>query len=324
MSIGASSLSIQLTRVPVLLLVFNRLETTKQVVKRIREVKPPKVYIASDGPRKRIEGESEVVQAVRKYVIDQIDWECEVKTLFRDENLGCGKSVYQSVSWFFDNEKWGVILEDDCVPSLTFFAFCEELLVRFAEDERVGMISGTNHLGELFSESYCFSKFKACWGWASWARAWKNMELDMKWRGTSQAIDILKNMGYDADSCKYWKNSLGLIDTKAVDTWDWQWYYSLAANNQLTIFPKVNLVANVGFGDEATHTKGRAPSNYLKVEEILFPLEHPNYICPNYKYDKQFERVKIKNNSFKRFAPRWLKNLLRPIVKNWRRRAWKY
>jgi hypothetical protein len=300
----------------VLFIVFNRLDTTKQVFQAIRQAKPPRLYIAADGARANKEGEAEKVKLVRDFIMQNIDWECEVKTLFRDQNLGCGKNVNESITWFFNNEDCGIILEDDCLPEQSFFWFCEQLLTRYIHDQRLGMIAGTNHIGKkVFSESYCFSKYKACWGWASWARAWNNMELGMEWRGSVQAEDIVKNMGLSKVSEKHWRNALASIEAKSVDAWDWQWYFSLSANYQLTIFPKKNLISNLGFGDEATHTKGNAPINYLKTQSISFPLSHPKYICQNYTYDTEFENLKIRNKSLRRFIPKKIKVLIKKILK---------
>ena len=130
----------------VLFLIFNRLDTTKQVFEEIRKAKPPRLYIAADGPRENKEGEKEKVGAVRKYVLENIDWNCEVKTLFRDKNLGCGKAVSQAITWFFENEEMGIILEDDCLPSQSFFWFCEKLLKKYNKEKRIMLITGTSYL----------------------------------------------------------------------------------------------------------------------------------------------------------------------------------
>ena len=299
----------------VLFLVFNRLDTTKQVFEAIRQAKPPRLYVAADGARANKEGEAEKVQAVRDYIMQNIDWECEVKTLFRETNLGCGNNINQSIAWFFKHEEFGIILEDDCLAEQSFFWYCETLLLKYKDDQRVGMIAGTNHVGSCFSESYCFSKYKACWGWASWRRAWANMDLEMRWRKSSQAEDIIKNMGYSAISEKHWIHAIDSIDRKVVDAWDWQWYFTVSANNQLTIFPQCNLISNLGFGDDATHTRGSAPAKYLLTKQLPFPIIHPQYILQNTRYDQMFEEIKIKNKSLKRFIPRAIKNFLKKFLK---------
>jgi hypothetical protein len=280
----------------VLFLIFNRLDTTKEVFEEIRKAKPPRLYIASDGPRQIKKGEAELVQTVRDYVLNHIDWECEVKMLFRDQNMGCGPSVKTAIDWFFDMEEKGIILEDDCIPIQSFFWYAEALLERYRHDNRVAMISGTNHLTNVYKmpNSYAFSKYKACWGWASWRRSWKNMDFDMYWRGSNQSDSIIKNMGVGKASCSHWIKALKLIDTKKVSAWDWQWYFSVAAQNQLCLFPCDNLISNIGFGNNATHTFGEPKKAFIRTGEITLPLQHPQYVCQDHDYDEYFEKYKIK------------------------------
>ena len=150
----------------VLFLIFNRLDTTKQVFEAIRQAKPPRLYIAADGARSSREGEAEKVQAVREYIIQNIDWECEVKTLFREQNLGCKYAVSGAIDWFFENEEMGIILEDDCLPSQSFFWFCEELLERYKDDMRVWHIGGSNFQNGIKrgDGDYYFSKYNTFFG----------------------------------------------------------------------------------------------------------------------------------------------------------------
>ena len=165
----------------ILILLFNRPETTIRVFDKISQIKPQRLYIASDGPRKNIDGEKEKVKKVRE-IATRVDWPCEVKTLFRNENLGCKKGVSSAITWFFEQEEQGIILEDDCVPNLDFFTFCESLLDRYAEDERVSVITGNNFQNNKWrgDASYYFSKYNHCWGWASWRRSWKDYQGDIK------------------------------------------------------------------------------------------------------------------------------------------------
>lgn len=301
----------------VLFLVFNRLDTTKKVFEAIQQAKPPRLYIASDGARQTIEGEEKKVNEVRDYITANIDWECEVKTLFREQNFGCGPNVKFSLDWFFECEEMGIILEDDCVPSQSFFWYCEELLNRYKNDDRIGMISGTNHIQRhyLFRESYTFSKYKACWGWACWRRSWKNMDYEMNWLNSMQKDEIIKNMGYSLDSVKHWQNAIISIEKNLVSAWDWQWYFSIATQNQLCIFPRYNLISNIGFGNNATHTFGAPLKEYTLKNEIILPLCHPSYIVSDTKFDRLFEIYKIKCRSFKRFIPNKLKNIIKFIIR---------
>jgi len=157
-------------KTPVLFLIFKRLDTTKQVFEQIKKAKPPRLYIAADGPRDYVEGEAEKVKAAREYVLSNIDWNCEVKTLFREKNLGCGKAVSEAITWFFENEEQGIILEDDTVPSQSFFWFCEELLNRYKDEKKVWHIGGTNFQDGIIrgNGDYYFSALNHIWGWASW------------------------------------------------------------------------------------------------------------------------------------------------------------
>lgn len=299
----------------VLFLVFNRLDTTQQVFQSIRQAQPPRLYIAADGARKDKEGEAEKVQAIRDYILENIDWSCEVKTLFREENLGCGESLNQAISWFFDYEEYGIIIEDDCLPVQSFYWFCEEILLKYINDDRIGIVVGTNHISEEFAldKDYSFTKYKACWGWASWRRAWKYMDFSMQWRASTQAADIIRNMGPGRKTIKYYKEALKYIDNKQVDTWDWHWFFSLSAQNQLCVFPKYNLVSNLGFGDDATHTFGTAPTAFLKVKDLNFPLKHPDFVLADFRYDICYEKKVIKIQGFRRFIPQVLKEFLRPL-----------
>lgn len=288
----------------VLFLVFNRLDTTKQVFEAIREAKPPRLYIAADGARELKDGEDEKVNAVREYITSNIDWECEVKTLFRDENLGCKMAVSGAIDWFFENEEMGIILEDDCLPSQSFFWFCEELLVKYKDDTRVGQISGFNPLNNFNNSdtSYLFSKFGPIWGWASWRRAWSNYDVHIKCWPEIKDGEI---MSFITDSRKeaIWRESLfDDIYTKKIDTWDYQWAFSKLINSELSIVPNKNLIQNIGFGDDATHTKGAIDERLNKVFEV-YNLNHPTYILRNKKFDNEFLiNFVYRKNIFKRIT----------------------
>jgi len=300
----------------VLFLVFNRPDTTRQVFEAIRKARPPRLYVAADGPRNNKEGEAKRVAEVRQ-IATRVDWPCEVKTLFRDQNIGCGPAVYEAISWFFKNEEMGIILEDDCLPSQSFFWYCEELLDKYQSDQRIGMISGNNHVdSRIENTSYVFSKFFWTWGWASWRRAWVNMDFELKWEKTSYKESIIKNMGYTYGSILHWKNNIKMVRTGRVNTWDYHWFLSLSSQNQLCIFPAINLVSNVGFGDEATHTFGKAPEKYIFQKELTFPVHHPVYILPSYDFEEQFEKSNIKMPSkIRKVIPVFVKNIAKKILR---------
>ncbi len=300
---------------PVLFIIFNRMKTTKQAFEAISWAKPQRLYIASDGARKNFKGELEKVNTLREYVVGRIDWDCEIKTLFRPENLGCGSGVKSAIDWFFENEEMGIILEDDVCPVKNFFMFCEELLLKYHYDERVGMISGNNHVGfKPVQDSYFFSRYKGCWGWATWRRAWKNMDFNMDWLVSDCRERVINNMGFSDISVAYWENRIDQIQKGVVSAWDWQWYFSMASQGQLCIFPKHNLAANIGFGFEATHTSIKPRKEYLETEEISFPLNHPAHVLANNVHDELFENKKIKSSLLIRLTPRWVKVIIKKIL----------
>jgi len=277
-------------QVPILLIIFRRKSVALQSLERIRKIQPAKLYIAGDGARSHVEDEEEAVEETRKAVLDAIDWPCDVHTLFQEQNLGCSKGVYTAINWLFENEEQGIILEDDCMMQESFFPFVEELLERYKNDERIGMIDGANYIKEVsIPDSYGFSRYKATNGWATWRRAWKNMDLNMNWRQTPYADSIIANMGYRSRDIKYWQYRINVVDHNDVSAWDWQWYFTLAAHNQLGIYPCCSLQSNIGFGEGATHTSnGKTPDYYFTDKEIEFPLRHPKYVVPYTPFEKGF------------------------------------
>jgi|CXWL01.1.fsa_nt_gi hypothetical protein len=278
----------------VLLVVFTRLATTEKVFNAIRGVRPPRLYIASDGPRENRIGEKEKVCQVREQILSGVDWDCEIKTLFREKNIGCGPGVNNAIDWFFEHEEMGIILEDDTVPDPSFFYFCQELLIRYKDDQRIGMISGNNHVSSFSTnESYIFSKFKWTWGWATWRRSWLNQDINLQVLETSYGKSVISNMGHSRKSIKHWEHNIDCINKRSVSAWDYQWFLSLSAQNQLGIFPSTNLVANIGFGEDATHCSGDAPEKLTQTSPMGFPLRHPQYILPNIDFDTKYEHENV-------------------------------
>ncbi|UTW00183.1 hypothetical protein KDW99_03290 [Marinomonas rhizomae] len=260
----------------VLFLVFNRLDTTKQVFDEIRRAKPPRLYVAADGARKSKDGESAKVQAVRDYIMKSIDWSCEINTLFRDENLGCKYAVSGAVTWFFENEEQGIILEDDCLPSQSFFWYCEELLEKYKADKSIYLISGDSRGPESFkmNEDYSFCKYPMIWGWASWRRVWENYDPELEDWPIQRNI-LPSQISSNKATNSFWKSVFESMYKKEVDTWDFQFCYLLLKNKARCIVPKLNLIENVGFGVDATHTfdSGSESAN-RKRYEINIPLNH--------------------------------------------------
>jgi len=301
---------------PVLLVVFKRKKEAMATLNAIREARPKKLYLAGDGARISVPKEAEQVEETRNAILEAIDWECEVKTQFQDTNLGCGPGVLSAINWFFENEEEGIILEDDCVAQLGFFKFAEELLERYRNDQRIGLISGFNNvLNDFGPYSYCFSKYTVCWGWATWRRAWKHMDYPMKWRTDAYADSVLLNSGYLGKDYNYWKRRIFAVDEASVSAWDFQWCFSIALQNQLGIFPNKNLISNIGIGEGATHTTKSPFTSYESSDDINFPLVHPKAILPYAPFDKAL--YKSRNsivNTLAWFFPKPIKDAVKRLI----------
>lgn len=305
-------------KIPILFVIFKRKEVSLRAFAQIKKVKPIKLYIACDGARPHVEGEAEMVEATRKAILDTIDWECDVHTNFQKTNLGCGMGVFNAINWLFENEERGIIIEDDCVMRDSFFQFVEEMLERYADDTRIGLVDGANYLEHVdIPDSYVFSRYKSTNGWASWRRAWRLMDMDMSWRGTKYELSVIKNMGYKSKDVRYWKYRLKAVDLNDVSAWDWQWYFTLAANNMLGITPKYNLTTNIGFGEGATHTtEGSTPSQYISTRDLKFPLQHPKFVVPYQPFEQAFYHSNnTLFNRIKQLFPFWFKNVIKRMVR---------
>ena len=279
----------------VLFLVFNRPDTTAQVFEAIRKAKPPRLYVAADGPRANRAGEAESVAKVRE-IATAVDWPCQLKTLFRTENVGCQFGPRGGIDWLFENEDYGIILEDDCLPSQSFFWFCEEMLKRYREDESIMAITGTNIINQLtFDGDYFFSKYPLMWGWASWRRAWVKYDPDLAdWKNLRKGrwLKSLDLGGLPFEST--WKQIFDRTVQLGKDAtwWDYQWIYSCWVSDGLTIAPAVNLIRNIGYSSDATHTKGDHPilSNLI-ANETNFPIVSPKIIAVNQQADLFISRI---------------------------------
>lgn len=290
----------------VLFLIFNRLETTKKVFEQIKKVKPSKIYLASDGPREGVEGEFEKVKAVRDYVLNNIDWECQIKTLFREHNLGCGVAIYKAISWFFENEPDGIILEDDCVPCESFFLFCENLLEKYKDNKNIWQISGNGYYKNVKAkESYYFSKIPQCWGWATWADRWQKFRFDV----SNFNQKDFKNFSRKKEVQDYWKKILKDLGTGQNDIWDYNWVFTIIENKGFCIDPYNHLVSNIGV--KGVHFNGE--NNLLNVEvEGIDEIVHPKSIkyndnAVNYIYRYMFG---IKKQTLREKLNKIRKNLM--------------
>lgn len=273
---------------PILFLIFNRPDTTKLVFESIRSVKPAKLYIAADGARKNKVGEDLLCAETRK-IIDLVDWECKITTLFRTENLGCKVAVSSAIDWFFENEEQGIILEDDCLPNQSFYSYCETLLNYYKLNERVMHISGDNFQNGMIrgNGSYYFSNYNHIWGWATWRRAWKNYQVNLDFL-TENEIQNLIDKKFDSNKERsFWKQIFNKVINSSIGTWDYQWTYAIWKHNGLNILPNKNLVANIGFNANGTHTSGIDILGLSNMETFSIQnIIHPTEIEINKKADK--------------------------------------
>ena len=276
---------------PILFLTWKRLEITKKVFVIIKKIKPTKLYISSDGHRQEVKGEDIKVQETRDFLMSNIDWECDVKTLFYEKNNGCRKAVSRAISWFFENEDEGIILEDDCLPSLEFFPFCQELLKKYRFDERIWCVSGNNFQNNIIrgDGSYYFSRYNHCWGWASWKRCWRKYDSNLNSWPFLKSYSHLENIFDNNRQKKYWQkiwDKLYLHDKP--DSWAYRWTYSCMVNSGLTLLPNKNLVTNIGFGEDSTHTKEKKqniPKLDNDLRDYFVNIKHPKFVLRDKKAD---------------------------------------
>lgn len=276
---------------PILLLVFNRPDLTAQVFARIKDARPPKLFVAADGPRHAKAGETRQCELSRA-ATENIDWPCEVHRLYQTENLGCKLAVSGAVTWFFQHVESGIILEDDCLPEQSFFLFCSELLTRYQDYAQVGIISGANFQSSAYraaaSDSYYFSTYSHIWGWATWRRVWDHYDANLAgWSGNLESHAAEIPIRRVRETLSTWmRNS----QTGETNTWDYQLLNLLIARRQFAVIPWTNLVTNIGFDDRATHTTG-ATSGLSASAEIPFPLIHPPQVEINQLADRYTESV---------------------------------
>ena len=287
---------------PVAFVIFNRPDTTERVFAEITKAKPPKLLVIADGPRANREGEAEKVAATRA-IIDRVDWDCEVLTNYSDHNLGCKRRVSTGIDWVFEMVEEAIILEDDCVPDPTFFRYCQELLERYRYDKRIGMISGDNfQFGrQRNQDSYYFSKYVHIWGWATWRDRWTgSYDVSMsKWpRIRDEAL--LAGMVGNAREAVFWSKVFERVYRGEIDTWDYQWVFANWVEGRSAILPASNLISNIGFGNNATHTTSDSDLANIPFCPLSFPLIHPVGIFQNYWADQFSFRKCFKVSFLKR------------------------
>ena len=304
---------------PVLFLVFNRPDVTKKVFEAIRQAQPAKLYIAADGPRADREGEAERCIQTRQ-LFENIDWDCEIHTLFREHNLGCKEAISSAVTWFFEQEEEGIILEDDCLPSPSFFKYCDTLLKKYRFDTRIRHITGANHhFGRTWGTSNIYFAHQThVWGWASWRRVWQDYDKDLNQFEESEVEEQFNKIFDDRFVIEAWMDIFKRVKAGAIDTWDYQLALLNFFNNGLSVNPNVNLITNIGFREDATHTVDlRSPYANLPFEDIG-EITYPKYMLPDkaadyevFRRDYRLDEKWQKHNLLRRRFKRWLKSGLK-------------
>ena len=267
---------------PILFLIFNRPDTTNKVFAKIREIQPRQLFISADGPRPNKKNERHQCDGARK-IIQRIDWECELKTNISEINLGCRIGVSSGIHWFFGNVTEGIILEDDCLPNISFFHFCQTLLEYYRNDERIMHLCGSNFQdGKLRGPgSYYFSKLSHVWGWATWKRAWDKYDVNVSTYPQLLEQGLLSSVFSHPAMRGYWQKNIELVYKKKKDTWDVQWQYAVLSNNGLSIIPNVNLVLNIGFDLNATHTIDNFHTLANRPKSDIETVDHPLFVVPD-------------------------------------------
>ena len=286
---------------PVALLIFNRPHTTQRVFTEIAKARPPKLLVVADGPRSNRAGEAQLCAQTRA-IIDQVDWDCEVLTHYAEQNMGCKKRIASGIDWVFTQVEEAIILEDDCLPEPSFFRFCEEMLERYRHHDRVGMVSGGNlQFGHTRGQaSYYFSRYTHIWGWATWRRAWQHYDRDIVLWPAFKQEGWLEALFERPAEQEYWRQSFQLVYDGKLDTWDCSWTFTALLQGMLQVVPNVNLISNIGFGPEATHTHVVGVHANMPTEPIEFPLKHPVFVLPNHAGDQYISQEQIAPSFIKR------------------------
>lgn len=277
---------------PVALIVFNRPESTRRVFAAVAAARPSHLLLVADGPRTDRDGEAERCELVRQ-IVTGVDWPCKLETNFAAKNMGCRRRVISGLDWVFSLVEEAIILEDDCLPDPSFFPFCSELLERYRDQHKVGMIAGFSHLGETFPfrYSYISSIMVGIWGWATWRRAWQQYDERLSSWPQLKAAGFLNHILPNKRSVAFWTRIFdAMFEGTGPNTWDYQWVYTCWTKNWVSIVPSRNLIQNIGFGADATHTSRADTGLALSAKSISFPLQHPPSVSPSSAHAMQLQR----------------------------------
>ena len=306
-------------RTAIAYLIFNRPRHTRETFAAIRAQRPSRLQIVADGPRAGHPTDADRCRETRE-IVGQIDWPCEVQRNYADENLGCKRRVSSGLDWVFTQVESAIILEDDCLPHPDFFPYCDALLARYATDERVAVITGNNFQDGIQrgAASYYFSKYNHCWGWATWRRAWQKYQVDMPYWPTWKNSADWRRKTPDRVERAVFSDLFDRVSRGEIDTWDYQWTACVWHHGGLTATPNVNLVTNIGFGPDATHTVAHGDLEGAPVGE-LGPLTHPEQIRQDVVADAY---VFNRNFGGREHPLRWRNRLKRRFARVLRAPAW--
>ena len=291
--------------------MFNRPRKTIRVFNEIAKLKPKELFFISDGARKNRKSDVQLIEECRE-LPKLVDWNCEVHMKFSDFNLGCRKSVSDGLDWVFSISEQAIILEDDCIPSQEFFWFCKELLDKYKDDSRVGSIGGTtfNQTSLIPTDSYYFSKYPNVWGWATWRRSWEKYRSDLKTWDMAHLVNLVNINTTSPCARRFWLSKFKMVRDGRIDTWDYQLLFHHWNNQLLSVIPKVNLVTNIGFDGEATHTFNvNHPYAAIEIGRLNLPLVHPQDVTPSTQLDEIADKSRFCTSRF-RLACAWTIGIL--------------
>jgi hypothetical protein len=300
-------------KTPVVFIIFKRPHTTQKVFEEIRQAKPTQLLVIADGPRNGYPDEAKKCEATRA-IIEQVDWNCEVIKNYSDVNLGCAKRVSSGLNWVFSKFEEAIILEDDCVPHQTFFRFCEELLEKYRYDNRIASISGQNvQFGHRrTNDSYYYSRYNHCWGWATWRRAWQHYDYQIELWKEIQSNSFLDDILIDSQAVEYWNKRLKFVyENPAMNIWDYQWTFACWMQNSLGIISNGNLISNIGFGPDSTNfiNSKNNPFENIPTEAMEFPLKHPPFMIRDLRADDFTQKTLFRESKLQVFKDK-IKKLL--------------
>lgn len=302
--------------VPVAIFIFNRPEPTKRVFRQIAEVEPSILYVVADGPRFGVPTDPDRCRVARS-ITEQVDWDCEVHREYADENLGLKQRFVTGLKSIFETEQQAIILEDDCIPNQDFFRFCETMLRRYADDERIWDVAGTNYLERWRDnqQDYHFSNQGGIWGWATWRRSWEDYDPEMELWTDTHVRSRLRDVIADGSQYEYLRTVYRRAYRNEIETWDYPWGFARNINSGLSVVPSRNLVSNIGFGSDATNTtENEGPLSAIPRHPMSFPIEFKEYVAVDREFDDRFHH--LRTSWWERVSA--LRRLTDDILRRWK------